>query len=147
MIVILTPSWGGDIYVKNAEGEDIPSMTRVVSGTVLIIHVIPLAAYDHMTTRINNDITRHNPCMYRVHHDDSVINISAEFCIKRTPCFLEDTPVLTPNGYRPIASLCIGDLVTTGSGGVSSIRAIKSQQTTPYAFSHPYVIPIGRYGA
>ena len=141
------PTLWGNISVKSEEGDIIASLTTVAPGTVLIIQVVPDAAYDYMTTIVNDETTSHNPCKYIVQEGDLIVDISAEFCIKRSPCFLDDAPVLTPYGYRPIVSLQIGDLVTTGSGGVSRIRAIKTQRTTPYAFSHPYVIPIGLYGA
>lgn len=39
-------------------------------------------------------------------------------------CFLVGTSILTPSGERDIAQLCVGDLVTTVSGAVRSIKNV-----------------------
>jgi len=145
MIVMIEPSPGGIISVKNVDKE-VADMSSVAYGSVLVIYAIPHDDHYGVNLVLNNIETRKIPCIYKVTYEDIVLHVSATFCIKHATCFLEDMPVLTPSGYRPIASLRIGDSVTTG-GGVSRIRAIKVKRMIPYAFSHPYVIPIGLYGA
>ena len=61
-------------------------------------------------------------------------------------CFLATAPVLTPSGYRPIASLRVGDRVTTADGS-SAIQRIKVQRCVASAATNPYRIPKGLYGA
>ena len=143
---MVEPSSGGSIIVKNAD-VIIASMTPVVYGSVLVIDAVPNDDHYCVKLILNNIETRKNPCKYKVTYDDILLHISATFCVKHATCFLEDMPVLTPSGYIPIASLRIGDSVTTGTGGTSRIRSIKAKRMIPYAFSHPYVIPIGLYGA
>jgi hypothetical protein len=63
------------------------------------------------------------------------------------PCFLADAPVLTPTGYRPIASFRVGDLVQTASGNALPIVSIKKIRALPNHESLPYLIPSGLYGA
>ena len=146
MIVMVEPSHGGTITVKDASGI-IGSMTPVAYGSVVVINAIPNDDHYFVNLVLNNIGTRKNPCKYKVTYEDIVLHVSATFCLKHATCFLEDMPVLTPSGYRPIATLHVGDSVTTGAGGISRIRAIKAKRMIPYAFSHPYVIPIGLYGA
>lgn len=146
MIVMIEPSLGGTISVKNMDRE-VADMTPVAYGSVLAIVAIPNDDHYFVKLVLNNIATRKNPCTYKVTYEDIVLHVSATFCVKHATCFLEDMPVLTPSGYRPIASLCVGDRVTTGGGSTSRIRAIKAKRMIPYAFSHPYVIPIGLYGA
>ena len=62
-------------------------------------------------------------------------------------CFLADAPVLTPAGYRPIASLRTGDLVVTAAGAPVPIQAVTARVTAASAAVNPYVIPKGRFGA
>ena len=62
-------------------------------------------------------------------------------------CFLADAPVLTPSGYKPIASLRIGDRVKTANGASSRIQRISKQNVVPSATTNPYKIPKGLYGA
>jgi len=143
---MVEPSPGGAIIVKNAGGI-VASMTPVVYGSVLVIDAIPNDDHYFVKLVLNSIETRKNPCKYKVTYNDIILHISAVFYVKHATCFLEDIPVLTPSGYHPIASLRVSDSVTTGDGGVSRIRAIKTKRMTPYAFSHPYVIPIGMYGA
>ena len=63
------------------------------------------------------------------------------------PCFLADAPVLTPAGYRPIASLRVGDLVQTATGAPMPIVSIKKIRALPTPDALPYLIPAGLYGA
>ena len=62
-------------------------------------------------------------------------------------CFLAAAPVLTPAGYRPIASLRVGDRVTTAGGTSSAIRRISKQSVGASAETNPYKIPKGQFGA
>jgi len=62
-------------------------------------------------------------------------------------CFLADAPVLTPTGYRRIASLKVGDLITTASRVAVPIVAIKGQTVEGNDDSNPYVIRKGSMGA
>ena len=61
-------------------------------------------------------------------------------------CFLATAPVLTPSGYKSIASLRIGDRVTTADGP-SAIQRIKVQRCPASATTNPYKIPKGQFGA
>jgi len=62
-------------------------------------------------------------------------------------CFLADAPVLTPTGCKAIASLNVGDLVTTATGDPMAIKRIIVQAVTPDARTLPCVVPVGLYGA
>jgi len=62
-------------------------------------------------------------------------------------CFLANAPVLTPRGYRPIASLRVGDRVKTADGASSRIQRISKQCVAPSAATNPYKIPKGLFGA
>jgi hypothetical protein len=62
-------------------------------------------------------------------------------------CFLADAPVLTPAGYRRIASLRNGDLVVTSTGAVVPIQAVTARPVAASSAVNPYVIPKGRFGA
>jgi photosystem II stability/assembly factor-like uncharacterized protein len=63
------------------------------------------------------------------------------------PCFLADAPVLTPSGYKPIASLRAGDKVQTADGRVVRIVEAGHYRVPAAAATRPYVIPAGRFGA
>jgi hypothetical protein len=62
-------------------------------------------------------------------------------------CFLENAPVLTPNGYTKIANLAVGDKVMTGDGRSVAIQRIHKQRVAASSSVNPYVIPKGLYGA
>jgi hypothetical protein len=62
-------------------------------------------------------------------------------------CFLADAPVLTPAGYKPIASLRAGDAVTSADGRSVAIRKVRVVRALPKPDSFPFVIPAGLYGA
>jgi hypothetical protein len=62
-------------------------------------------------------------------------------------CFLEDAPVLTPDGYKPISSLRKGDHILTPQGASVPIQEIKIRNTIPHSSVNPLVIPKGMYGA
>lgn len=64
------------------------------------------------------------------------------------PCFLADAPVLTPRGYRPIASLAAGDLVMTADGRAVPVERVSvTRVSAPSAAVNPYVIKAGQFGA
>jgi titin len=68
--------------------------------------------------------------------------------IYRDPiCFLANAPVLTPNGYRRIDSLRVGDRVKTAAGESMKICRIKVNRYEPSTSVNPYVIPKGMFGA
>ena len=62
-------------------------------------------------------------------------------------CFLKDAPVLTPGGYRPIASLKVGDLVQTADGRSVAIQKVSIQKVVASAATNPFVVPKGKFGA
>ena len=62
-------------------------------------------------------------------------------------CFLEDAPVLTPDGYKPIGSLKKGDHILTPEGVSVPIEKVKIRNTLPHSSVNPLVIPKGMYGA
>jgi hypothetical protein len=62
-------------------------------------------------------------------------------------CFLEDAPVLTPFGYKPISSLKKGDHILTPEGLSVPIEQVKIRNTIPHSSVNPLVIPKGMYGA
>lgn len=62
-------------------------------------------------------------------------------------CFLASAPVLTPRGYRPIATLHAGDEVVTADRRTVTIKAVKYMECEPGSSTNPYMIPKGLYGA
>lgn len=76
---------------------------------------------------------------------------SAQYAIpgeNNPPCFLADAPVLTPSGYKSIASLREGDLVTTADGRAVPIERVSvTRVPAPSAAVNPYVIKKGQFGA
>jgi hypothetical protein len=74
-----------------------------------------------------------------------ILSISEQYTTG--PCFLADAPVLTPIDYRPIATLCVGDLVVTATGDPLPIVNIKKIRARPLPENLPYIIPAGLYGA
>ena len=63
-------------------------------------------------------------------------------------CFLADAPVLTPDGYKKIATLREGDLVTTGDGRAVAIQRVsRTRVATGSSSVNPYCIPKGKFGA
>jgi hypothetical protein len=81
----------------------------------------------------------------------------SSFSVQKTPaltsddtgpiCFLAEAPVLTPSGYRPIASLCVGDMVMTADGRSVAVRAVKVMTCAAGPSANPYIIPRGLYSA
>ena len=65
----------------------------------------------------------------------------------QVPCFLANAPVLTPSGYKRIASLKVGDLVTTPAGTHVPIQRVKVTQVSANPNTNPYIIPKGMFGA
>jgi hypothetical protein len=63
------------------------------------------------------------------------------------PCFLGDAPVLTPSGYRNIATLAVGDLVKTSTGSTVPIQAVTVRNIMSSPLVNPLLIPMGQYGA
>ena len=63
------------------------------------------------------------------------------------PCFLADAPILTPRGYRPIASLKAGDKVRTADGRTVRILKASHYRVPASDATRPFVIPKGRFGA
>ncbi len=55
--------------------------------------------------------------------------------------------MLTPSGYKPIASLRAGDKVTTADGRVVRIVEACHYRVPAAASTRPYIIPAGRFGA
>ena len=72
---------------------------------------------------------------------------AASFTTSGVACFLADAPVLTPAGYRRIASLRNGDLVITATGAAVPIQAVTARPVAASTAVNPYVIPKGRFGA
>jgi hypothetical protein len=80
----------------------------------------------------------------------STISISATTNIgtaQAPVCFLADAPVLTPSGYRPIASVKMGDKVLTADGRLVTVRSIYVKRYAASSATNPYVIPKGHLGA
>jgi hypothetical protein len=63
------------------------------------------------------------------------------------PCFLENTPVLTPDGYKKISKLAEGDILLTGDGRSVEIRRVLHTRVVSGHSTNPYIIPKGLYGA
>lgn len=62
-------------------------------------------------------------------------------------CFLGDAPVLTPEGYRRIDSLRVGDLVQTADGRAVAVQRAVHQRVAAGPQTNPYRIPRGYLGA
>lgn len=62
------------------------------------------------------------------------------------PCFVAGTQILTPNGYKPVETLSVGDYVTTADG--RNVVAKIYQRKISYASdaNAPYRIPAGTFG-
>lgn len=67
--------------------------------------------------------------------------------VDRVVCFLENAPVLTPSGYRPIGGLQIGDIVVTADGRHVPVRRVNVMTCLPSVDVNPYVIKQGAWGA
>jgi hypothetical protein len=63
------------------------------------------------------------------------------------PCFLASAPVLTPDGYRRISSIKVGDLVTTPEGKAVPVQRVKVTEVDASPAVNPYVIAKGQFGA
>ena len=62
-------------------------------------------------------------------------------------CFLADSPVLTPSGYRPIHMLQVGDMVRTAAGHDVVVKRVFAKEYSPSTSANPFVIPKGTFGA
>jgi hypothetical protein len=62
-------------------------------------------------------------------------------------CFLGNTPIQTPTGYRRIDRLRVGDKVMTADGRTVAIQRIFKKNYEPSVAVNPYVIPKGQFGA
>lgn len=63
------------------------------------------------------------------------------------PCFLGYAPVLTPNGYKRIDALAIGDNVLTDAGKAVPIQRIAVKSVVAGPAVNPYILKKGMYGA
>lgn len=63
------------------------------------------------------------------------------------PCFFGNARVLTPNGYRRMDSLTVGDKVMTPQGTEVAIERVKITMCAASPSTNPYVIPKGAFGA
>ncbi len=107
------------------------------------------------TTLTISDLTPNTPYVFTIQTDgytvitDSVTTTADAFGGGGDDpiCFLAAAPVLTPGGYRPIASLCVGDAVMTADGRPVAIRAVKVMTCTAGPASNPFIIPRGAFGA
>jgi hypothetical protein len=61
-------------------------------------------------------------------------------CVGGGVCASPDTPIATPDGYRPIATLAVGDLVYSEEGG--SLVAVPLRRVTRRAVERHYVVEI-----
>jgi hypothetical protein len=62
-------------------------------------------------------------------------------------CFFGNARVLTPNGYRRMDSLAVGDMVVTPSGKTVAIERVKVCIAEAGPNTNPYVIPVGVFEA
>jgi hypothetical protein len=62
------------------------------------------------------------------------------------PCFLGNARVMTPAGYKRMDSLRAGDKVTSPSGKVVTIEAVKLTLVDASKDTNPYVIEAGQFG-
>jgi len=111
--------------------------------------------YSNMTYQAGDIVTYTDGKAYVAINDNTATNPSTSDWIllngyppapSGVACFLKDAPVLTPDGYRRIDSLKVGDLVQTAKGPVA-IQMVKTQLVTPSSAVNPYVIPKGHLGA
>jgi len=61
-------------------------------------------------------------------------------CVGGGVCASPDTPIATPDGYRPIAALAAGDLVYSEDGG--ALVAVPLRRVTRRAVEHHFVVKI-----
>lgn len=68
------------------------------------------------------------------------------YVVGPAPCFVAGTEILTPNGYKPVETLSVGDYVTTADG--RNVIATIYQRKLTYACSvnAPYHISAGTFG-
>ena len=115
-----------------------------------------MGAYSSGTTYNANDVVYYNGGAYVLitgsstsipTNNDPWRQISGYTPPSGVACFLADAPVLTPSGYRPIASLRVADLVVTATGAAVPIQAVTARPVAASAAVNPFVIPKGRFGA
>jgi hypothetical protein len=65
---------------------------------------------------------------------------TGDYCSAMCDCTAFDTPVATPDGYRPIASLKVGDLVYSEDRG--ALRAVPIRETSSVPVEHHVVVRV-----
>lgn len=144
MKLLLFNSQKGTYTVKRC-GIVLENLSPIAEGDNLKLTATANDGNTFMYWSVNGVHHSCNPYRFTVGCVD--LMIYAEFCGDNVQCFLEDAPVLTPNGYRNISDLKAGDLITSPKGTALAIRSLKKQLVEPCEFTHPYIIPRGRFGA
>lgn len=62
------------------------------------------------------------------------------------PCFIAGTMILTPNGYKPVETLSVGDYVTTADGRNVVAKIYQRKITYATNANAPYRIPAATFG-
>jgi hypothetical protein len=77
---------------------------------------------------------------------DTVPNYKRRQALKRIPCFVPDTRILTPLGYTPVQNLVNGALVTTDKGKHVPVKVHKRTLSYTDHQTAPYLIPKNSLG-
>jgi hypothetical protein len=125
-----------------AKVSDLYSRVAQETGATLGTFVI------HITTQNNGTYVLNMGSLYENGVTDTSVLRFLPVNDSQAPCFLAHAPVLTPSGYKKIATLREGDLVTTGDGRSVAIQHVSRTRIAAGGPSvNPYSIPKGSFGA
>ena len=131
----------------------IPFTGGLSTSVLHTLKLIPNPGYSFLRWEGDYGLTKISDLVYSyMTSSNSPIPIYAVFGTTTTTptsvtCFFASAPVLTPTGYKKIASLKVGDLVSTDNGTPSAIQRVKVQRVAASPSTNPYSIPKGMFGA
>ncbi len=67
------------------------------------------------------------------------------YSVGAAPCFIAGTMILTPNGYKPVETISVGDYVTTADGRNVVATVYRRKLTYGCAVNAPYCIPANTF--
>jgi hypothetical protein len=92
----------------------------VTNGSVVNELTLPAEYVEALQNAVNNG------SFFVVINDVKYNSIDGSFVIVDNICFQKGTMILTPNGYKEVENLKMGDLVTTAQGGIVNIQKVTS---------------------